>query len=90
MFFTVEVLRSQQTEMKANLAKVPPGSPIYDKIKAIIEKVEIACKEIEENSFGFINNGALENAGWSDLKNPLVDALTSFTEGIGHNVTVKY
>ena len=75
--------------MKANLAKVPPGSPIYDKIKAIIEKVEIACKEIEENSFGFINNGALENAGWSDLKNPLVDALTSFTEGIGQNVTVK-
>merc|ERR1719327_787954 len=24
----VEVLRSQQTQMKANLAKVPPGSPI--------------------------------------------------------------
>ena len=76
--------------MKVNLAKVPPGSPIYDKIKAIIEKIEFACKEVEENSFGYLKNGPLENTGCSGLRKPMLDSLTSFTEGLGQNSTVKY
>ena len=66
--------------MKAALEKMPPGSPSYEKVKATIEKIELACKEIEENSFGYLKNGALDDVGGSDLKKPLLDKLTAFTE----------
>ena len=66
--------------MKAALEKMPPGSPSYDKVKATIEKIEIGCKDIEEDSFGYLKNGALDIVGGSDLKNPLLDSLTAFTE----------
>ena len=66
--------------MKAALEKMPPGSPSYDKVKATIEKIEIGCKDIEEDSFGYLKNGALDIVGESGLKNPLLDSLTAFTE----------
>ena len=66
--------------MKAALEKMPPGSPSYDKVKATIEKIEIGCKDIEEDSFGYLKNGALDIVGGSGLKNPLLDSLTAFTE----------
>merc|ERR1719259_319779 len=76
----VEVLRSQQCQMNAALEKMPPGSPCYEKVKATIEKIEFACKEVEENSFGYLKNGALDDVVGSDLKKSLLDKLTAFTE----------
>ena len=73
-------MRSQQSQMKAALEKMPPGSPSYEKAKATIEKIEFACKEIEENSFGYLKNGALDDIVGSDLKTLLLDQLTAFTE----------
>ena len=66
--------------MKAALEKMPPGSPCYEKVKATIEKIEFACKEIEENSFGYLKNGALDDVGGSDLKKTLLDNLMAFTD----------
>ena len=66
--------------MNAALEKMPPGSPCFEKVKATIEKIELACKEVEENCFGYLKNGALDDVGGSDLKKLLLDKLTAFTE----------
>ena len=76
----MEVSRRQQSQMKAILEKLPPGSPILEKINAAIQKVEFACNELEENSFGYLKNGALDNVGASTLKEPMLNALTAYTE----------
>ena len=69
------------------LEKSPPGSLAYNKIVSSIEKMEFACKELEEDSFGFLRGGLIDDLGASSLdafsiKNSILDYLTALTEGM--------
>ena len=79
------MMRSQQSQMKKFLEKSPTGSPMYNKIVSTIDKIELACKEMEEDSFGFLRGGLFDELGASSLKNSILNHLTAFTEGMSLN-----
>ena len=82
----MELLRNAQSRMKREvLEKSPPGSLAYNKIVSSIEKMEFACKELEEDSFGFLRGGLFDELGASSLKNSILNHLTAFTEGMSLN-----
>ena len=80
-YFSVEVMRNQQSKIKQILEKLEPDSAVYNKVKSVMKKVELACNELEEDSFGFLRSGVMDDMGMSGVKNSMLDNLTGCTEG---------
>ena len=79
---SVEEMRNQQSQMKQILETVDTESYCYKKVKLTIKKIELACKQFEEDSFGFMRGGAMDDAGMPfSLQKSILDNLIAFTEG---------
>ena len=74
-------MRNQQSQSKQILEKLEPDSAVYNKVKSAIKKVELACNELEEDSFGYLRSGIMDDMGMSGVKNAMLNNLTSCTEG---------
>ena len=75
-------MRNQQSQMKQMLETVETENYCYNKLKLTIQKIELACKQFEEDSFGFMRGGAMDDAGMPfSLQKSMLDNLIAFTEG---------
>ena len=72
-------MRNPQSQSKQILEKLEPDSAVYNKVKSAIKKVELACNELEEDSFGYLR--IMDDMGMSGVKNAMLDNLTGCTEG---------